>query len=326
MFEITIWILLFIGSYVLIYFAADVFLDNLKDICVIYKLSPFIIGLLILGIDPEESIASIIAAANGLPYIAVGNVIGNSILSLSLSFALPAFFHRIQIKSISHFYFLIIYSCLILILFGFFVQIGLLIFGVLTLILYMIYVLKSLYSISKKGSIDIIEVNRLMEELGTEQEKLIKQTKSRKIVLVCIGLGFIFLGGELLIISAENLINLTGLAEEFFGFVIIAFVTNVEELTLIFKSIKKKSVEIGLGGMIGKVIWNLSFTYGISGIIAISINFSLILIFNWLVLLSLIIYYHGRTKDEWLGMMDAIVLSAFLIIFIAINLIPLKPI
>jgi len=326
MLEIALWTLLFIGSYILIYFAADVFLDNLKDICILYNLSPFIIGLLVLGIDPEESIASIIAAINGLPYIAIGNVIGNSILSLSLCFALPAFFHKIHIKSISHFYFLILYLCMMVILFSFFFQFGLLIFGIIALILYTIYIFKALKDVSKKGSTDVVEVKTRLEEFESHREDFIMVSKSKKIALICAGLFLIFLGGEILITSAERLINLTGIAEEFFGFIIIAFVTNVEELTLFFKSIKKKSVEIGLGGMVGKIIWNLSITYGISGIILGSIDFTLVLIFNWLILLSLILYYQGRTKKEFLGMMDAIVLSSFLVIFIAINLIPLKPI
>ncbi|GAI66941.1 unnamed protein product, partial [marine sediment metagenome] len=88
MLGITVWIIFFIGSYFIIFFAADIFLDNLKDICVIYNLSPFIIGMLVLGIDPEESIASIIAAINGLPYISFGNVVGNSIIAMTLPFAL----------------------------------------------------------------------------------------------------------------------------------------------------------------------------------------------------------------------------------------------
>jgi cation:H+ antiporter len=326
MFEIALWTLLFIGSYILIYFAADVFLDNLKDICILYNLSPFIIGLLVLGIDPEESIASIIAAINGLPFIAIGNVIGNSILSLSLCFALPAFFHKIHIKSVSHFYFLILYLCMIVILFSFFFQFGLLIFGMISLTFYILFIFKALKDVSKKGITDVVEVTSHVEEIELQMKETINVSKSKKIALICVGLLLIILGGEILIASAERLINLTGIAEEFFGFIIIAFVTNIEELTLFFKSIKKKSVEIGLGGMVGKIIWNLSITYGISGIILGSISFTLILIFNWLILFSLILYYQGRIKHEYLGMIDAIVLSSFLVIFIVINLIPLKPI
>ena len=61
MLGLILWILLFIIGYLIIFFSADVFLNNLKDICIIYGISPFIIGAIIIGIDPEESIASIIA-------------------------------------------------------------------------------------------------------------------------------------------------------------------------------------------------------------------------------------------------------------------------
>ncbi|MFX0072366.1 MAG: hypothetical protein ACFFAO_14875, partial [Candidatus Hermodarchaeota archaeon] len=101
MIYVFFWIGLFIGGFLIIFFAADIFIDKLKDICVMYNVSPFIIGLLVLGIDPEESIASVIAAINNRPYIAVGNVIGNSIFSLTLCFALPALFYRIEFDKVS---------------------------------------------------------------------------------------------------------------------------------------------------------------------------------------------------------------------------------
>ena len=318
MWEILFWLFLFLGGYFIIFFAADVFLDNLKDLCLIFNLSPFIIGLLVLGIDPEESIASIIAAINGLPFIAVGNVIGNSILSLSLCFALAAFFYKIELKAISKFYFFILYSCMIAIILSFTLQFGLFIFGFIALFLYFLYVFKSLKDVSKKGTIEVVEIDEILEEM--EKFEFDKVSKFKKVVWVLLSLLFIILGGELLIFSAENIIILTHIPEEFFGFIIIAFVTNVEELTLIFKSIKKKSIEIGLGGMIGKVIWNLSLTYGISAIIAINIQFLLILILNWIILFLLIIFYQFKANKKEMGRPDAIVLIIFLFIFLIINL------
>lgn len=318
MWEILFWLFLFVGGYFIIFFAADIFLNNLKDLCLVFNLSPFIIGLLVLGIDPEESIASIIAAINGLPFIAVGNVIGNSILSLSLCFALAAFFYKIELKAISKFYFLILYSCMIAIILSFTFQFGLFIFGFITLFLYFLYIFKSLKEVSKKGTVEIVEIDEILEE--KEKFEYDKVSKFKKAVWVLLSLLFIILGGELLIFSAENIMILTHIAEEFFGFIIIAFVTNVEELTLIFKSIKRKSMEIGLGGMIGKVIWNLSLTYGISAIIAINIQFLLILILNWIILLILIIFYQFKANKKEMGKPDAIILTIFLVIFLVINL------
>ena len=319
MIEILFWLTIFIASYLLIYFSADFFLDNLKELCMILQLSPFVIGLLVLGIDPEESIASIIAAINGLPLIAVGNVIGNSIISLTLCFALPALVQDIDLKSISSFYYIILYSCLGAVLLSFFVNFGLFIFGIISLIIYLVYVFNSLRVLSKKKGLDIIDMSDVTEEIKGWSSEIKTHLKLKKFIFIVLGFCLLLLGGEFLIISAEIIIMLTGFSEAFFGFIIIAFVTIVEELSLVFKSIKKKSAEIGLGGMIGKVIWNLSFTYGISGIIAMAIDFSILLILNWLLLFCLILFYHIKSKTHSLTRTDGVILLVFFIGFIITN-------
>ena len=118
MLGISVWIIFFIGSYFIIFFAADIFLDNLKDICIIYNLSPFIIGMLVLGIDPEESIASIIAAINGIPYVSIGNIVGNSIIAMTLPVSLPLLFYNLNFKSLSRFYIILLCILLINVLFS----------------------------------------------------------------------------------------------------------------------------------------------------------------------------------------------------------------
>ena len=321
MLELLIWICLFFGGYILIYLAADIFIDNLKDLCIIYQVSPFIIGLLVLGIDPEESIASIVAAFNGLPYIAVGNVIGNSIFSLTLCFALPALFHKIELTSVSRFYFFILYSCMVTIILSFFFNLGLFIFGIIAIIIYCFYLLRSLKYISREKKLEVIEIKGLLEDIEEDAEELKDKSKKRLFFFVCLSFLLIVLGGELLITSAENLIKATGIPEALFGFIIIAFVTNVEELTLVFKSIKKKSIEIGLGAMIGKIIWNLSLTFGLSGIIAVNILFEYSLLYNWLILLGLILYFNIISQKKSLNWKDGLILLVILSCFIVINII-----
>jgi cation:H+ antiporter len=163
-------------------------------------------------------------------------------------------------------------------------------------------------------------MNDMTEEIKGWSGEIEIQLKLKKIIFIVLGFCLILIGGEFLIISAENIIILTGFSEAFFGFIIIAFVTNVEELTLVFKSIKKKSVEIGLGGMIGKLIWNLSFTYGISGIIAMEIDFSILLILNWLLLFCLILFYHIKSKTHSLTRTDGLILLVFFSGFIIANI------
>ena len=319
MLDLLIFLFLFVIGYLVIFFAADLFLDNLKEICLIYGLSPFIVGSLVLGIDPEESIASIIAAINGLPYIAVGNVIGNSIIALTISFALPAFFYKINFKSTPQFYFFLLYCCMIFIAIGFLVKYGFIVVGIIVIIMYFIYLKINLKRLNQERIVEIISNKK---ELHNDvNQEIIKNSKRKKIILIIIGFIFIFLGGELLIYSAEQIIKLTTIPEAFFGLVIIAFVTNVEELTLVFKSIKKKSVEIGLGGMIGKVFWNLAITFGISGIIIINFNFSLIFFWNWLILFTILIYFNYMAIKKQIYWKDGIILIIFFLIFLFLNFI-----
>ena len=319
MLEITVWILFFIGSYFVIFFAADIFLDNLKDICVIYNLSPFIIGMLVLGIDPEESIASIIAAINGLPYVSIGNVVGNSIIAMTLPFSLALLFYTLKFKSPSRFYFILLYILLLNLLFSFVFNNFMVLSGLIALGGYIIYFLRNLrYHTQEKDRYteDIEEDIKFNEK---ESMELQRSSKVKKIFLASIALVFIFIGGELLILSADQIIGILHISEAFFGFVIIGFVTNVEELTLIIKSIKKNAVDIGFGGMVGKLIWNLTITFGISGIIMTSIPFKLILLWNWLILLTIIIYFNLSYRREKLTKKDGLILLVIFIGFIIIN-------
>lgn len=319
MWEIVLWILLFIGAFFLIFFSVDVFLDNLKDLCTAYRLSAFIIGALVvgIGIDLEEFATSTIAAANGLPNLAMGNILGNSIIALTLCFALPAIFYVFKFKRVSQFYFLIIYAAFFMIVLGFFLPFGLLIAGITTLVLYTVYLIRNLKYSQEKD----FEERSTAEEEELQGEEKGEKSKRKMIFLVIIGLIIIILGGELLVISAEEIIKLTGLSESFFGLVIIAFVNNVEELTLIIKAIKKRAVEVGLGGMLGKLIVNLTLIFGVSGVILV--NFSLIpsLIWNAIILLVVLVIIHFIARKGSMNRKEGIILAVIFITFLILNFI-----
>ncbi len=191
--------------------------------------------------------------------------------------------------------------------------------GLIALGVYIIYFLRNLrhYSQEKDRNTGDFENEPEFDEGGSIEYQ--RSSKLKKIFLASIGLVFIFIGGELLILSADQIINILHIPEAFFGFIIIGFVTNVEELTLILKSIKKKAMDIGFGGMIGKLIWNLTITFGISGVIMTNIPFKLILLWNWLILLLIIVYFNISYRREKLTKKDGLILLVIFIGFIIIN-------
>jgi cation:H+ antiporter len=274
--------------------------------------------MLILGIDPEESIASIISALNGLPYISMGNIIGNSIIAMTLPFSIALMVKPIKIRSVAPFYIILIFLLIGIVFLGITFRMFFLFSGLLALLFYGTYFIWNIKHYSKEGT-DRESSNFPLIEDQNELEKPQEVAKYRKVLLIVIGFAFIFLGGELLIFSADKILEIINISEEFFGFIIIGFVTNVEELTLVIKSIKKEATEIGIGGMIGKVIWNLSFTYGISSIILMTITLNIILIVNLFILLLIFVSYTFFLRSKSLKRSHAVILLLIFILFLSYN-------
>ena len=274
--------------------------------------------MLILGIDPEESIASIISAFNGLPYISMGNIIGNSIIAMTLPFSIALMVKPIKIHSVSPFYIILIFLLIVVVFLGLIIHMFFLFSGLLVLLFYAIYFIWNIKHYSKKLT-DRESSDFLLIEDTIELEKPQEVVKYKKVLLIMIGFTFIFLGGELLIFSADKILEIIQISEEFFGFIIIGFVTNVEELTLVLKSIKKEATEIGIGGMIGKVIWNLTFTYGISSIILMTITLNIILIINLFILLLIFIAYTFFLRSKLLKRSHGVILLLIFILFLSYN-------
>ena len=86
----------------------------------------------------------------------------------------------------------------------------------------------------------------------------------KPILFFVIGIVALYFASVWLIRSTHDILNAANIEEGAFGLIIIAAGTNVEEYMLLFKSIKRKIPEIGLGGLIGKIIWNNGITFGIS--------------------------------------------------------------
>lgn len=334
-----LWLALFAGGYMLIYFSADELLEHLQEYSAIKKVSPFIIGLFIIGIDPEETIASIIAAINGLPYIALGNVVGNSIISISLCFALPAFFYVLDFKPVNIFYPIIIIILSAVNMLATLGNVNLITIGVISIILFVLYVYRNFKHYEKTEELEIeydsklVESNESNESDESTEVSVAKESKesteskmgSNKQARNHLLSGIFFLliliiGGEMLVYGAEQLIMLTGIDEGLFGFIIIAFLTNVEEITLIVKSIRKNNVEIGIGGMIGKIIWNLGFTYGISSLILLGYAGTLTTKINGFILLVLAIHFLFILKNGKMGKKIAYVYMSVFCIFILSNI------
>jgi len=321
--DLFIWIILFIIGYLAIFYSADYIIDVLEDLIEMYTISPLIVGLFILGIDLEESIVSLVAAIDSLPYLSLGNLIGNTIIAITIAFALPTFFLEFKFKQLPSFYYIILLVGALSVMISTIFPQFLIFFAVLNLIIFGVYATYSVKIQNEfKGRINdsINKGNHLNDRNDTEENE--KEENKNKIVFLKIifVIGIIFIAGEVLITSAEKIVVFTGLSESFFGLIIMAFATNVEEFWLIVNSIKKGQTELGISAQIGKIIWNIVLIFGICGLIIVQYEFKLIMMFSsivFVVIIGILIIFLLNTN---LSKQSGLILAIFFFLFLVINI------
>ncbi len=78
-----------------------------------------------------------------------------------------------------------------------------------------------------------------------------------------VALGGIIGGSELLVVSAQSVINKFGLSETFFGFIVLAFLVSIEELARELPAALKGHAEISYGNVVGSILAFFLFNAGI---------------------------------------------------------------
>ncbi len=313
-------IVVFIVCLIVIFFAADFVLDGIEELGEIWKVPTILLAYILIGIDLEETVGSWGAALNGLPNIAVGNVIGNTIISICFCFTLPAIFFEISFEKIQKWILpAILIFGLWIILYTIFPQFRI-IWGILAILSYVGFIIANLFT--TKPLFESIEEEG--DEDKHEENENSKWKVWKAIFMVLIGIVALYFASDLLIKSTQEILIAANISEGVFGLVIIAAGTNVEEYMMLFKSIKRKRPEIGLGGLLGKIIWNSGITFGVSllllnstSIISTAVLANGILLFG-LILPFLIFVVLKYKKLTW---KTSIPLLIFLGVYVAISFI-----
>src|ERR1051326_3377546 len=79
--------LVIIGTVLLLY-GADWFLDGVRDLSRALGISMFVLGIVLVGLEPEEMLASALASGRGASELALGNVIGTNVTIVTLALGL----------------------------------------------------------------------------------------------------------------------------------------------------------------------------------------------------------------------------------------------
>jgi cation:H+ antiporter len=308
-------IIALVSCFVLIIYSATSLIDNGNKIASIYKVSPFLIGILILGFGTSapEIFVSTFAAFEDAPELAIGNAFGSNILNIALVLGVTAMILPItvNVKAIrKEWYFLIAYTLITggLLLWDRHLGVidGSILLGLLGIFLW--YTLKESKKVHHKS--DNLSSNVDISQKGKIWRNLLFW------LIVLLG------SAQVIVYAGINIANYFQVSELIIGLTLIALGTSIPELAIAITSAIKKQHEMVVGNIIGSNIFNTVAVLAIPGLISpvavpeeIKIDYLTMLAFTILIYLFFLIEFINKQKEtisRLEGFVLIMILSAYI--------------
>ncbi len=249
---------LLLVSLATLYYGAELALGSAEKIGRYFRLSPLVIGLVIVGFGTSlpELFVSQLAAARGRGDIALGNIIGSNVANLFLILGISGVIAPLVLKTKEIFKQLIMHLVVTLILIAVMTQTTLTPISCITLLMF--FALFVYMTIFKKSPEDI------EKQLNTEEREQIGLQAWVKLVT---GFALLYGGGELLVSSGSNLGELAGVSPFVISAIFVAFGTSFPELVTSLIAVKEgKDLDLVTGNILGSNVFNVSLVLGSLGI------------------------------------------------------------
>jgi|Deesub1362B_J571_1020462.scaffolds.fasta_scaffold03123_4 cation:H+ antiporter len=303
-----------------LYYGAEALVRGSVRISQMLGISPMIMGLTVVafGTSAPEFAVSLVAAIQHSRSIAIGNIIGSNIANIGLIVGLTAFLHPLVVNRR-----LLFKEAPFLVLTAFLAY-GLFANNLLSraeggiLLILMIFFLTYMIRIARRehAAFQAEEASQKMVQAYEGQfHKIalighIYRKYGRRgsfvlhIAVVIVGILFLTLGSNWLIVAAKIFGRMLGISEIVIGLTIVAVGTSLPELATSLVSAFKKEADISLGNIIGSNIFNTLFVLGAIGLlnpvtIDASVGQILVPIMIGFTLIFVLFMYTGRRIVRW---------------------------
>ena len=273
---IIFWIIVFIVSLGVLVKGADWLITSAEKIGLSLGLSPFIVGVTIVGVGTSfpELISSFVAVFKGVPDVVAANAIGSSIANILLIVGISAVIAKqlIVTKSLIDLDLpLLAISTVLLLGVVWDKQIT---FGesLLMLVTYGIYLL---YTVLHKDTEDTGEIAEFLPSRQERRKHIAAHNKeeftrptlvAKDFILLIVGiLGLVF-GAKYLIDALVNLSAMLNIATGVIAITAVAVGTSLPELLVSAKAALQKKSEIALGNIFGSNVFNVLVVIGLPGL------------------------------------------------------------
>ena len=272
----ALFILIGIG---LLYLGGELLVKSASRLARAWGISPLVIGLTVVafGTSAPELATSLLAALQGSPEIAIGNVVGSNIANIALILALSALVYPLRTRAAflkREMPFMIAVAALLIV----FLLDGHLSRweGAAFVILLALY-LAVLFAGGEKA------------EVHAEFEEAYGRSTPRPVAFdaagVAIGLGLLVAGAQLLVVGATAIARGLGVSELVIGLTLVAVGTSLPELATSLVAALKRETDIALGNIVGSNIFNILGILGITVLVKpIALPFAAVATDLWVML------------------------------------------
>lgn len=279
------------GGLVILFIAGELLVKGSVNVAFRFKISKLVVGLTVVsfGTSAPELFVSLMAALEGYPDIAVGNVMGSNIANLGLVLGITVLIFPLVInRKVGRVDYPVLFaatSILLIVISDRVISVYEGVFLVLILITYNGFLVRSSRKETKKNK-EIVNVTRREFYFGVFF-----------IIVGIIGLKF---GSQFFLEGAISIAEKFGMSDHLIGVTLVAFGTSVPELATSAVAAFRKHADISIGNLIGSNVFNIHAVLGITAIVSpISVSSSVLSydylwVFGFIIALIPAIYFKKK--------------------------------
>ena len=255
-----------ISGIVVLYFGAEWLVRGASRLASSLGVSPIVIGLTVvsLGTSAPELVVCLVAALQGNPGLAIGNVMGSNLANIGLILGLTSLVHPLEVKHrvvwrempvmllITFAIYPIAFDRVLSRMDGFML--------LLVLLAYLVWVFRS-------GHPDEIKSSHGPRDSMATSEEAASLLNLKDIGYVALGSAFLVLGGYCIVKGAVEVASALGISEVIIGLTVVAIGTSLPELATSLVAAMRQEVDIAVGNIIGSNIFNLTAIFGTTAIV-----------------------------------------------------------
>ncbi|SFJ82472.1 calcium/sodium antiporter [Celeribacter neptunius] len=257
-----------IAGLVLLLVAGDMLVRGAVNLSLRLGVPALIVSLTIVafGTSAPELLISVSAIAEGVPGLALGNVIGSNTANILLVLGIPALISTLHVidNSTRASYLQMIGASVLFILLamrGTFDWISgiVLLLALFAMLAHAVYLARCHRSASKAEAAEMEEEEVEGADPGMPWWKIV--------IFLMLGLIGLPLGAEILVDASTNIARAYGVSETVIGLTLVALGTSLPELATTVMAALRKQADVAFGNVIGSNMFNLLGIIGVSSLV-----------------------------------------------------------